>query len=52
MSCKSYEGNVQRAFAGSTARGPAPAARGRWESSGTQAPYATAAATVSAASVA
>lgn len=49
--CRSSEGRVQRAMPGSTASGPAPAARGHWESSGTLAQSAAAAATASATSV-
>lgn len=50
MSCRSFEGEVQKVLPGSTASGPVPAVRGRWESFGTQAQSATAAATASAAS--
>lgn len=52
MSSRSFGGEAQRATPGSTASGPAPAARGRWESSGTRAPSAAAAATGSAAGAA
>lgn len=52
MSSRSFGGEVQRVLPGSTASGPAPAARGRWESSGTRAQSATAAATGSAAGAA
>lgn len=52
MSSRSFEGEEQRVLPGSTASGPAPAARGRWESSGTQAQSVTAAATASAAGAA
>lgn len=43
---------MQRVTPGSTASGPAPAARGRWESSGTRAKSAAGAATGPAASAA
>lgn len=43
---------MPRAAAGSTVNVPAPAARGRWESFGTQAQFAAAAATGSAAGAA
>lgn len=52
MSSRRFAGEEQRATAGSTASGPAPAARGLWESSGTPAPCAEAAATGSAAGAA
>lgn len=52
MSSRSFVGEVQRAMPGSTVNTPAPAARGRWESSGTRAQSASAAATGPAAGAA
>lgn len=52
MSSRSFGGEVLRAMPGSTVNAPVPAARGRWESSGTRGKSAVAAATGSAASVA
>lgn len=52
MSSRSFGGEAQRAMPGSTASAPVPAARGRWESSGTRAQFAVAAATGSVAGVA
>lgn len=51
MSSRIFEGKAQRVLPGSTASGRVHAARGLWESSGTQAQSATAAATGSAANV-
>lgn len=51
MSSRSYEEEAPRVSRGSTASGPAPAARGLWESSGTRVTSATAAVTASAAGV-
>lgn len=52
MTSRSFGGEAQRATRTSTASGPAPAARGRWESSGTRALCASDAATGSAAGAA
>lgn len=48
MTSRSLGGEAQRATLGSTASGHVPAARGHWESSGTQVLCATDAATGSA----
>lgn len=52
MSSRSFAGEVPRVTAGCTVSGRVPAARGLWESSGTRAPSAEAAATGSAAGAA
>lgn len=52
MTCRSFEGEAQRATPTSTASGRVPAVRGLWESSGTQALCASDAATGSAAGAA
>lgn len=52
MNSRRCEGEAQRATPASTASGLVPAARGRWESSGTRAPCASDAATGSAAGAA
>lgn len=52
MSSRSFGGEALRAMPGSTVNAPVPAARGRWESSGTRVKSAVVAATGSAASVA
>lgn len=48
VSCRIWGGGVQRILPVSMGSGPAPAAKGPWESSGTQALCAAAAATASA----
>lgn len=52
MSSRIFEGKEQRVLPGSMVSGPVHAAKGRWESSGTQGQSAAAAATESAENVA